>query len=339
MIRRNIRYQSGFTLLELVLVIFILGILLMASMTFIEGEDAQLRYQRSLEKLDQTISAIIDVRDYQNQPLLSGFVYDNGILPPIPGGMPVDEFELRPLVSQNTSWSGSGQNSWLNYAAYAPHYTGGEAPSSLITFTLEDSFKMFKGYRGSYLPPSELDSSDQFRDDWSVLFDVNIPTINQYDITFSHLLSDGTTPKFIDFTTSITRTIKADDWSVVLSQLNFSVSNETSTVFPATNETAFAAVMVFENSAADEVMARWRTYAFEINISIAPGTTETFTGAAVSWKNNGVILDAAAASAIRIPVGEHLFALISESTESVIDASPELLVPRSSIPIISLTAK
>ena len=335
--KKNIRYHNGFTLLELVLVVFILGILLMASITFIEGEDAQLRYQRSLEKLDQAITAIISVRDYKNQPILSGFVYDNGVLPPILGGAFIDEFELRPLVAQNTSWSFSGANNWLNYAAYTPHYTGGDASSSLLTFTLSDSYKMFKGYRGTYLPPSELDSNDQFRDEWGVLLDVSIPVVNQYDITFSRFLSDSATPKFVDFTASITRSVKAEDWSVALGQLSFSVSNKTAAVFPALGTTAFAAVLIFENSPASNLGARWRTYAFEINTSISPGSTKTFAGAAVSWKNNGVTLDATTANTTRIPVGEHLFALISETSQLVIDSSQTLLVPRSSIPTIALT--
>ncbi|MEY8205257.1 MAG: prepilin-type N-terminal cleavage/methylation domain-containing protein, partial [Bermanella sp.] len=71
--------QKGFTLLELILVVFIMGTLAATSMSFIENEDGQWRYKQSLDKLDMVHAALVEVQDYNQQKLLSGFVYDNGV--------------------------------------------------------------------------------------------------------------------------------------------------------------------------------------------------------------------------------------------------------------------
>ena len=71
----------GFTLLEMLLVVFIMGILMTTSLSFIENEDGQLRYQESIAKLDLIGKAVIDLSENDGQKTLSGFVFDNGVLP------------------------------------------------------------------------------------------------------------------------------------------------------------------------------------------------------------------------------------------------------------------
>ena len=71
----------GFTLLEMVLVVFILGILATIPLTFIENEDGQRRYEQSRQAMNSIREAIVKERTYRGQPLISGFVADNGRLP------------------------------------------------------------------------------------------------------------------------------------------------------------------------------------------------------------------------------------------------------------------
>ena len=92
----------GFTLLEMVLVVFILGILATIPLTFIENENGQRRYEQSRQTMSSIREAIVKERTYRGQPLISGFVADNGRLPrvndtsddPDPSLLPYDLGEL-----------------------------------------------------------------------------------------------------------------------------------------------------------------------------------------------------------------------------------------------------
>jgi hypothetical protein len=62
-------------------VVFILGILATIPLTFIENEDGQRRYEQSRQAMNSIREAIVKERTYRGQPLISGFVADNGRLP------------------------------------------------------------------------------------------------------------------------------------------------------------------------------------------------------------------------------------------------------------------
>jgi len=86
----------------MVLVVFILGILATIPLTFIENEDGQRRYEQSRQAMNSIREAIVKERTYRGQPLISGFVADNGRLPrvndtsddPDPSLLPYDLGEL-----------------------------------------------------------------------------------------------------------------------------------------------------------------------------------------------------------------------------------------------------
>jgi len=71
--------QHGFSLLELVLVMVIMGVMASVSLTFIDEKDSQQRYQQSVEKLKMIQRFISSVHLYQGQLINSGFSADNGL--------------------------------------------------------------------------------------------------------------------------------------------------------------------------------------------------------------------------------------------------------------------
>lgn len=77
------RHQSGFTLLELVLVLFLIGLLASAGLLFTENQEDQAYFDETQRRLNIIQDAIIrsGERTVNSQPELAGFVVDNGRIP------------------------------------------------------------------------------------------------------------------------------------------------------------------------------------------------------------------------------------------------------------------
>lgn len=75
--------QTGFTLLELVLVLFLVGLLASAGLLFTENQQDQAYFDETQRRIDIIRKAIIQSgeRTVNGQPELAGFVVDNGRLP------------------------------------------------------------------------------------------------------------------------------------------------------------------------------------------------------------------------------------------------------------------
>lgn len=79
----NTKQSSGFTLLELVLVLFLIGLLASAGLLFTDNFADQARFEDTQTRLALIRKAIVQAGDrtVNNQPELRGFVVDNGRLP------------------------------------------------------------------------------------------------------------------------------------------------------------------------------------------------------------------------------------------------------------------
>lgn len=75
--------SAGFTLLELVLVLFLIGLLASAGLLFTDNIENQAQFDETQRRLEVIRKAIIQAGDrtVNGQPELSGFVVDNGRLP------------------------------------------------------------------------------------------------------------------------------------------------------------------------------------------------------------------------------------------------------------------
>lgn len=319
----------GFTLLEMLLVVFIMGTLATVSLTFIENEDGQWRYDESVKKMRLLNNAIVKIRDYQHQQLISGFVYDNGLLPPV-AGTPI---AIQPLIDQG-DWSREGANMWQDYGRQTPHYKSSET----VAFDLEgEQYKLFKGYRRHYISASVLDSDEKLLDGWGEEFVVS-QIGDSYQLSLSDKFSNQSTAKLVGFDKPLTDTIEANDWSIQLNQLSVSITNYRQNEI---SEPLNVAILVYMNTADSN---RWKTYHFPLDTSIEKDMTKRYGdgGDSVTW------YDAAGAEVsadIRIPIGRHLMVIVEEPA-TVDDISVpagivhaydhQLLFPRSSLPIFNL---
>ena len=77
---RAIPPETGFTLLELLLVVTILSSLALATVSFVENEDNQLRFEDTRARLERIRSAVLGP-EYPDGRTLSGYAVDNGKLP------------------------------------------------------------------------------------------------------------------------------------------------------------------------------------------------------------------------------------------------------------------
>ncbi len=326
------RLHSGFTLLEMVLVVFIMGTLATVSLTFIENEDAQWRYDESINKMKMIREAVVKVRDYNNEERLSGFVFDNGVLPPLPS--PSSVLQVKPLIEKDDSWSKNTVTSveWEDYGLQIPTYK-----NDTSTFPLTGSeFNLFKGYRNHYLPSSSLDSDEEFLDAWGLPFGI-ANTTNTYQFSLENNYATGVN-KIEGFTTPLNYEVSPDDWSIPIEQLRFSIENKTSAGIDVANYQI--ALLIYLNT--KDSSNKWKTYYFNpiLPSTIGIDATELFGpgGNSITWKQNKNPIT----SFSRIPVGRHIVAIFSESPpdgtttlpNTIKDNTQILISARSSIPTI-----
>lgn len=79
----KVHFQSGFTLLEMVLVLFLIGLLASAGLLFTEGVEDQAKYDETKHRMELIRKAIIGdtTRTINGAPEVSGFAADMGRLP------------------------------------------------------------------------------------------------------------------------------------------------------------------------------------------------------------------------------------------------------------------
>lgn len=93
--------NTGFTLLELVLVLFLIGLLASAGLLFTQNIEDQAQFDETQRRLEIIRKAIIQggERTVNNQPELNGFVVDNGRLPYCLAELTGPEFAFTDSVS------------------------------------------------------------------------------------------------------------------------------------------------------------------------------------------------------------------------------------------------
>ncbi|WP_169697732.1 type II secretion system protein [Methylophaga nitratireducenticrescens] len=297
--------QSGFTLLELVLVLFIVALIATTPLLFIDNQDNQIRYDETLQKMQMIRDAIIQRQEYRNQPVLSGFVIDNGVLPPSVNGP--EETDIASLINRVYEYDGLIEESWLEFAGWqdrkqlTPMFDIDGAPKPL------SNFKLLKGYKGTYIYKG-LDSSNDLRDGWGELFQVDSSSAISGGANFT-----GTTANYLvgfnssepELFQSSSKTIFANEWQVSLSELDIEIINSASTAI--TNQKL--ALVIFRNS--QDSNEHWTTYHFDFSISEAsaalPSQNKLSSKNISSWMvNNTSSIESDSAF---IPAGEHLVIL------------------------------
>jgi prepilin-type N-terminal cleavage/methylation domain-containing protein len=205
------RRQAGFTLLELLLVVFILSVIALGAVSLVQSSDDQLRFEETQSRLRLLRSAILG-ESGPAQRLVGGHVADLGTLP--------DDVESLVRVGSADA-----------FGAVRPEY-GGTALDDV------DAVRLLKGWRGPYvaLGPSTDPSDVPFRDGWGnvALVDDALhhgwspfdPTSNPFEIT--SLGSDGLPGGAGDYDRDLTIRVAADDWRVNLADWTVEVTNSSS---------------------------------------------------------------------------------------------------------------
>lgn len=284
----NNEHITAFTLLELVLVLFLLGVLASIALTFVENEDSQQRYEKSLQKIDILKKSLVNIVMEGSQPLISGYVTDNGIMPSIPAG----NYKLSPLHNIGTLQT---------YAEKEPYYHYNNGANFIkITDTatnLSRELSLFKGFRNSPSLTSLLDSNNEIRDEWGTNFEVSSVSNNYQVALKSH-------PPLLNSDRNFT--LSATDWSISINQVNaatIKISNNTGAVISNTNG-YYVALLIYNNNSTPG-NAEWITYRSSLLPNIPTGITNiTLTDKITTGSQ--VVID----SNMLIPVGGHILVLI-----------------------------
>ncbi|MBC8412808.1 MAG: prepilin-type N-terminal cleavage/methylation domain-containing protein [Nitrospira sp.] len=233
----NISGMRGFTLLEMVLVLFLLGVLASISMVFVENNDNQQRYDASVQKLYQIYKSVIRITYDGEQPLLSGYVADNGKLPEISSPYPL--WPLHRAVDGTTVQQPYGEKEPYYRYAEATVY---KSVKVAVAGGNSKELTMFKGFRRPLSLVTLLDSTPELRDAWGGYFTVTDPAgAIEYQISLQP--ASTITPTFPDRSADI----YPDDWSIGVNQINITLNNKGSSIITNTNG-YFIALFVYKNT-------------------------------------------------------------------------------------------
>ncbi len=219
--------QSGFTLLEMVLVLFLIGLMASATLMLTENVEDQAKYDETKRRMQMMRTAIVGdpTRTINGSPEISGFVADMGRLP-----LCVAELlELGAEKSPNT-----------NPKTYDSPC---DASETIAVFDIDTSTGLGAGWRGPYIQVlterngdlrfrdgyGNSDASDALNSGWS--YDVSTATG-----TIS-LVSKGFDP--VGGTDLITENqlVVSADWEVELpATVNVTFKNQSAGDLPISNE-------------------------------------------------------------------------------------------------------
>lgn len=253
--------QTGFTLLEMVLVLLIMGMVASLSVVFIDNEDNQFRYEESVQKLKIMHKATVTVKDYKDDFLMSGFVVDNGVLPS----------DAKDYVSIPVDWIQQGEtfvdkSDPLNHVSRSrirPYFrltkkdlaTDIDFPNggyTLLPTTLNSPLYLNKGYRAGYISLG-IDSAGNYKDAWGDDFVVSEDVNHELDLAIDVSTKTETTVSFIgdennDGVSNMNENIPKDNWSIRLADLHIKLVNESTDSDKYKDKNVFIGIVVFKNT-------------------------------------------------------------------------------------------
>jgi prepilin-type N-terminal cleavage/methylation domain-containing protein len=310
-IARYFKYQRGFTLLEMVLVLLIMGMVASLSVVFIDNEDNQLRYEETIQKLERMHKATVTVKEYGSGFLFSGFAVDNGVLPSA----------AKNYVSMPTGWI----KRKLFDSSNKPQYRILNADS----YRGIDKVSLYKGYRQGYIGTG-IDSAGDYKTGWGNDFTVaEDATTHSLNLSYDESLNPP------DYVNAVNKDVSFDSWSIALSEIHsLKIINEKATDDIEAG-TYLVAISIFENAITTIPGDRWHTFHCSLIVStISPGGSADFT---LSWLKSDA---SSSASSERIPAGEHPVFLVKSGSHSTIKAQAILkVIPRFTQPSVTLVIK
>jgi len=253
------RFQSGFSLLELVVVMGILAIFASVSLTFVGEKDVQQRYQQSIEKLQAVKRNFFSVDKFQGQTVMHGFFVDNGMM----GETTVEEaittsFEtiLNTRTDKNVNNDPALKDKYRSFGFIDEVYI--EDSSENVASQKIEGAGLYKGIRpGAYDLSEYLDNYSEIRDAWGdeFLLGKDEPEDSDDPVKFISLTVDES-QNYKNFESAkVSVSTYVADVSIKIDQLKVSVEN-----LPD-NEIFRIAIASFSNSASCKTFKKkcWTT--------------------------------------------------------------------------------
>ncbi len=239
--------QHGFSLLELVLVMVIMGVMASVSLTFIDEKDSQQRYQQSVEKLKMIQRFISSVHLYQGQLINSGFSADNGL------NNELINMALGYTLADDY-YAYSATPIFVNLDADDSSDANGSSKHIIV------NSQLFKGRRPGLFDLGQYrDGEGKIKDSWGESF--NIQAANN-DTEFSVAIS-ATSATYKNVSNNfhrinITKSIYVNELSVTINDLPDTTTNFKVALISFTNRTDC-------NGNNDEVKRCWQTLKSNVN--------------------------------------------------------------------------
>jgi prepilin-type N-terminal cleavage/methylation domain-containing protein len=326
--------NRGMTLLEMVVVIFILSMIALGTVAFTGNADDQFRYEETRSRLGEIRRAIVGEHDavYAGSARLSGFVVENGRLPP----------DVPALHTKPTDYDDFG----TQFPLFDPVpdgvtgiNNGGEMPLGAANEIL------LKGYQPNlHLPAGGGGYFDGWgnrgtapNDGWWVS---PVPPVTNFKTT--SLGADGATGGS-DYAGDVEDDVVQDDWTQILDGWTVTLTNRSGADITPVGVLRVS-LLVYVNDA-DAVNAfNWRRITSD-PIPIPGGTL--LDGASVTATFSDTTPDT------RVPIGEHLLVAVRDLDGVSHTADDDLLpntdatrvtghaafFPRTTRPVVDLTIR
>jgi prepilin-type N-terminal cleavage/methylation domain-containing protein len=284
----------GMTLLEMVVVIFILSAIALAAVAFTGNSDDQFRYEETRTRLNEIRRAIVGNGDavYAGSARLSGFVVENGRLPT----------DVLALHTKPTDYDDFG----TQFPLFDP------VPDSVTDIndggevTLNAANEMLlKGYQPNlHLPAGGTGYYDGWgnraapNDGWSV---TPVPPVDNFKTT--SLGVDGAAGGS-DYAQDMPDDVVQDDWTQILDGWAVTLTNRSGTDITFTPPAVLRVSLLVYMNDADAVNAfNWRRITSD-PIPIPGGTLSDGASVTVTFPDT--------TPDTRIPIGEHLLVAVRD---------------------------
>lgn len=298
-------HATGFTLLEMLLVVGILSALAMSALGFVGNRDQQTRWELTQKRLQEIRQASTG---WDNEDFVPyGFVADNGLLPAT-----IDAL----LATPPAGWENNGLKTPVFDAT--PQHESGLDDGTDSTSISQASAQLHKGWRNAYLL-SPAGAGGKFQDGWGNAGNAPdhgwlVDSSSAGRLSVSSLGSDGISGGS-DYAADMSMAIEPAHWSSAIGNLKVKVINGSGTdLGAATTQRRRISLLVFENGNA----GRWKRYTSELPCLDGNGDMQVAgmacnNSAIVSFPSAGCDNSSVCAyTRARIPLGQHLLVVVND---------------------------
>lgn len=340
----------GFTLLEMLLVVTILGALAFTATAFVENGDDQLRYEDTRTRLEMIRRAVAGEAApvYGGQVVVSGYVADNGALPGDIASLIADPDPSNPGSFAAEGYAANGLQSPVFDGAPegANGFNDGGTLGTDIFILNGAAQQLEKGWRAGYLHAAP-GTNGAFRDGWGNISPA-LPDPPDYRwqwavvsgaLTVTSLGKDNTASG-TGYAADMADTLTPSGWSSGSAGLMVRVMNQSGTDYPTVvGQRLRASLLVFVNNAnpVGPNDGRWKRYSTDA-LTCLDGSGDGLVGS-LPCSNLATLTFPAGGypggtyADTRIPQGLHLLLLVADSDVTAHNGSSETPYPNAASPV------